>query len=69
MNETFEEAYKCGAHAVWLSGSGPTIVAMCEKDNGEFVGKMNMYFMKNNHKWKCCSLNIDNVGAVVKERK
>lgn len=67
MDTTFDEAYSNGAYAVWLSGSGPTIVAVCDRDNRDFTKKMNMYFMKNNHKWKCRRLTIDNVGAVVRE--
>lgn len=67
MGETFNEAYKYGAHAVWLSGSGPTIIALCEGDAKELANNMNMYFIKNNLKWKCRRLTIDNVGAVVRE--
>ncbi len=69
MDETFDMAYSCGAHAVWLSGSGPTIIAVCDKDDVAFSDKMNMYFKQNDYKWKCRTLTVDNVGAVVRERR
>ena len=69
MDETFNMAYGFGAHAVWLSGSGPTIIAVCDKNNFGFADKMNMYFKEKDYKWKCRTLTIDNVGAVVSERK
>ncbi|MBQ7793510.1 MAG: homoserine kinase [Clostridia bacterium] len=65
MKETFDESYKNGAYAVWLSGSGPTIVAMCSPENKEFSNNMNAYFNINGHKRTCRRLTIDNVGAIV----
>lgn len=66
MEETFEQAYKNGAYAVWLSGSGPTIMALCDRDNLEFSRNMDEYFRNNEHCWKSKRLTIDNVGAVVR---
>lgn len=65
MNETFEEAYKNGAYAVWLSGSGPTIIAMCDSQNESFGDSMKCYFDRIGHKTNCHRLTIDNVGAIV----
>ncbi len=67
MDEIFEESYKNGAYAVWLSGSGPTIVAIHSADNTCFAGNMNSYFTQCGLKRTCKSLSIDNVGSVVKE--
>lgn len=69
MDETFAEAYKNGAYAVWLSGSGPTILAICDRSNREFTRNMDMYFRRNEHKWRCRRLTVDNIGAVVREIK
>ncbi|MDO4617910.1 MAG: homoserine kinase [Clostridia bacterium] len=66
MEETFQEAYKNGAYAVWLSGSGPTIIAMCDRENKNFSKNMNEYLKTQADKRRCKRLSIDNVGAVVK---
>ncbi len=65
MDKTFEEAYKNGAYAVWLSGSGPTIVAMCSPQNDGFLTEMDSYFADVGQKSSCRRLTIDNVGAIV----
>lgn len=65
MRQTFDEAYKNGAYAVWLSGSGPTIAAIIDRKNKSFVANMNSYFRMNEHDRKCRRLIIDNVGAIV----
>ena len=65
MNETFDEAYKNGAYAVWLSGSGPTILAMCNPQNEGFEESMSRYFDSIGQKSSCCRLTIDNVGSIV----
>jgi len=69
MEEIFSEAYKNGAYAVWLSGSGPTIIAMCDKENQSFSENMNAYFNSVGEKRSCRGLLIDNVGAIVKVKE
>ncbi|MBS7298749.1 MAG: homoserine kinase [Eubacteriales bacterium] len=65
MEQTFDEAYKNGAYAVWLSGSGPTILAMCSAQNEDFEYNMSRYFESIGQKSSCRRLTIDNVGAIV----
>lgn len=67
MEETFSNAYKNGAYAAWLSGSGPTMIAVIDKSNTDFITNMNAYFVRNEHKWRCKRLGVDNVGAIVCE--
>lgn len=69
MEETFGEAYKNGAYAVWLSGSGPTIIAVYSPENKGFTSNMNRFFDRNEHGRRCRRLTIDNVGAIVQEIK
>lgn len=69
MEETFGEAYKNGAYAVWLSGSGPTIIAVYSPENKGFTRNMNEFFNRNEHGRRCRRLTIDNVGAIVQEIK
>ena len=66
MYEIFEKGYEYGAKAVYLSGSGPTIIAMVEKGNEEFLKGMQKYFRKRAMSYQVCKLSIDNIGTVVK---
>lgn len=66
MYDIFEKGYELGADAVYLSGSGPTIIAMVEHESRNFIKQMNEYFKNKEMLYRICSLSIDNVGAVVK---
>lgn len=66
MEQIFDAAYNFGARAVFLSGSGPTVVAVLEGDTDGFEDKMSAFFEQNGHKRQCKIVEIDNVGAVVK---
>lgn len=67
MEEIFEKTYSLGSKATYLSGSGPTIMAVLSGDFKKFQVGMNRYFKEHNKKCTCKLLTIDNVGAVVKE--
>ena len=67
MEDIFGKTYECGAKATFLSGSGPTLVSVLDGRFYKFKEEMKHYFEKNEHKWKCRIVEIDNVGAVVKE--
>ncbi len=65
-NEIFDIAYRFGAYAVYLSGSGPTIIAICDKNNKSFFKKIrNELNRMNCNKWRVLDLNVDNEGASV----
>ncbi len=65
-DEIFDIAYRFGAYAVYLSGSGPTIIAICDKSNMSFYNKIrNELNRMNFNKWKVLDLNVDNEGASV----
>lgn len=65
MDEIFEQSYKCGAKAAYLSGSGPTIMGVLDRNPYIFKKNMEKFFEENSHKWTCKILSADNVGAVV----
>lgn len=65
FDEILEYSCKCGARAAYLSGSGPTIVAILDDNYNEFTKLMHEYFKANSHEWVCRVLDIDNVGSVV----
>ena len=65
-DEIFNIAYEFGAYAVYLSGSGPSIIAICDKRNTLFFKRIrNELNRMNFNKWKVLDLNIDNKGASV----
>lgn len=65
FDEIFEQTYKNGSLATYLSGSGPTIMAILNGDDTGFAQRMETFFRENSHKWKCMILECDNVGSVV----
>lgn len=65
MDEIFEQTYRAGADAVYLSGSGPTIIAVIDDEIKDFKAKMEEFFSKSNLKRRCRVLTVDNVGTTV----
>ncbi len=68
FDEIFEHTYELGSKATYLSGSGPTIMAMLTDGTEKFKKGMEEFFEANSHQWKCMLLECDNVGSVVSER-
>lgn len=68
FDEIFEHTYELGSKATYLSGSGPTIMAMLTDGTEKFKKGMESFFEANSHQWKCMLLECDNVGSVVSER-
>lgn len=62
-----KEAYEYGALASFLSGAGPTIMAIVDSGNTNFTQKMNGFLKENNLCWDIHELSIDNLGAAVIE--
>lgn len=58
-----------GAYAAYLSGSGPTIVAMVPSDNNEFTKKMQAWLNLRGIDRRCEELTIDNIGAIAVEHR
>lgn len=64
--EVFEIAYAHGAYAAYVSGAGPTIMAIADEDNEFFAGKVQ--FSLDNAGltgWKVHELKIDNNGTQI----
>lgn len=62
----FNLAYTLDAYAVYMSGAGPTIMAIVDHDNSYFAGKMR--FALDSHglsDWTVKELEIDNYGTVI----
>lgn len=64
--EVFDIAYAHGAYAAYISGAGPTVMAIADEENTFFAGKMR--FSLDNaglSGWQVHDLKIDNRGCVL----
>lgn len=64
MYEIIEQAKKCGAKGSFLSGAGPTLVAVV-KNVVAFRKEMVQYLDKLEEEWQVQMLQVDNEGAKV----
>lgn len=67
-HEVFDIAYTHGAYGVYLSGAGPTIMAIVDENNKYFAGKMK--FSLDNAglgNWQVHELSVDNEGCKIIE--
>lgn len=60
-----EAAMENGALGVYLSGAGPTIMALNPQENKTFVGKMNHFFRTLNDRWQIREVPIDMDGTII----
>lgn len=65
IDELFREAYGMGALGVYLSGAGPTVIAIMQGDTQKFETKLNDFLAKKMDNWHLHMLKADNEGAVV----
>lgn len=65
-NDVFDIAYSLGAYAAYISGAGPTIMAIVDHDNTYFAGKLRFSLdscgLSN---WEVNELEIDNFGTMI----
>lgn len=62
--DVFDTAYSLGAYAAYLSGAGPSLMAIVDAENEFFCGKMKFALEKLELKnWKVHELHIDNTGT------
>lgn len=65
-DEIFEKAYELNAYAVYISGAGPTIMALVDGQDSNFVLSLRSYLGQLSlDGWKICELAIDNIGTIV----
>lgn len=67
MDEMFRTCYANDALGVYLSGAGPTIVAIVHRDNQTFEEEIRQVLSQRLHGWSLYMLEADNQGAVVCE--
>lgn len=62
--EVFDTFYSLGAYAAYLSGAGPSLMAIVDADNEYFCGKLRFALDRMGlEAWEVHELHIDNVGT------
>ncbi len=65
-DEVFRFAYELGAYAVYISGAGPTMMAIVSGEDAGFAPKLRSYLGELElDGWGIRELSIDNVGTIV----
>ncbi len=64
MDEIFRICYQNGALGVYLSGAGPTIVAIIKKSNKNFKAKVSKILADKANNWHLSVLEPDNEGVI-----
>ncbi len=67
MDSLFRLCYDNGALGVYLSGAGPTIIAIVKADNKGFACGLSRVLLDKMKDWKLHMLKPDNVGACILE--
>ena len=67
MDSLFRLCYDNGALGVYLSGAGPTIIAIIEADNRAFGRSISRVLLDKMKDWKLHILSPDNIGASIIE--
>lgn len=65
LDEIFRQAYKNGALGVYLSGAGPSILAIIKSNNHDFNARMTSVLNKKLTHWQLHILDSDNEGASI----
>ncbi|AOR24237.1 homoserine kinase [Clostridium taeniosporum] len=65
FDEVYNKCYELGALGCYLSGAGPTIMAIIDNGADGFSNSIKQYLKNQNIKWEVFELQADNKGAVV----
>ncbi len=65
--ELIAGCYDAGAYAVYLSGAGPTLMAIAACHNDSFENAVRALYRKYDLNWKLLELSIDNIGTVLEK--
>ena len=64
--EVFQKSYELGAYGVYVSGAGPTMMAIVDGQDAAFAGRLRSYLGGLElDGWEIRELSIDNVGTIV----
>jgi len=65
-DEVFSKSYELGAYGVYVSGAGPTMMAIVDGEDADFTPRLRSYLGELSlDGWEIRELSIDNVGTIV----
>lgn len=65
--EIYNKCFELNALGCFLSGAGPTLMAIVEETDNIFVEKISNYIEENKFNWKVHQLTTDKQGAIILE--
>jgi len=64
--DIFEKAYEFGAYGIYISGAGPTMMAIIDSDDDDFIVEMRECLKSLSlNAWDIKQLEVDNIGATI----
>ncbi|OOM81976.1 homoserine kinase [Clostridium puniceum] len=67
FEEVYNKSYELGALGCYLSGAGPTIMAIINDEDERFSNKLREYLKIKGLEWDILELSIDDAGATIIE--
>ena len=65
FDEVYEKALNIGAYGCFLSGAGPTIMAIIDENDLDFVDDIKKFIKEEKLNWNIKELAIDKIGAKI----
>lgn len=65
FDEVYNKALELGAFSCFLSGAGPTLMAIVDKDDMNFINQFKKFMNEKNISWDIKDLTIDEQGAKI----
>lgn len=67
FDEIINKCYELNCLGAYLSGAGPTIMAIIHNENDDFKNRIKDYFLENNLQWDVKELTVDFNGATIEK--
>lgn len=67
FEEVYNKSYELGALGCYLSGAGPTIMAIIDEKDERFSNKLREFLRIKGLEWDILELSLDNEGATIKK--
>ncbi|WP_297421578.1 homoserine kinase [Clostridium sp.] len=67
FEEVYNKSYELGALACYLSGAGPTIMAIMNENDERFSNELKEFLRIKGLEWDILELSLDNAGATIIE--
>ncbi|NME81956.1 homoserine kinase [Clostridium sp. SM-530-WT-3G] len=65
FEKVYNKSYELGAYGCYLSGAGPTIMAIIDENDMRFSNKLKEFLNLENLKWDVLELSLDSEGATI----